>query len=157
MSVSKSMGLLDFLAKAGVTLPEEEVHVEPWGRDVVLRGLTSRERDLFEAEQLRRNNAKAANGASKRQVSEPDLENFRARMVARHIVEDGARPFANERGEQILGDQPAQLLDRLFAVAQRLSGFSAEDVDALTKNSAVTPDEELSSDSLGSQDEQSVN
>lgn len=156
--MAATKGLLDYLSKAGVTLPEEVVHVEQWNQDVTLRGLSSRERDLFEEDAMKRANAKAGNGTGKRGASvQADLDNFRARLVARHIVEDGARTFANARGEQILGDQPAAVLDRLFAVSQKLSGFSAEDVEALTKNSEATPGAELSSDSLGSQDEQSLN
>src|SRR5690606_32626710 len=106
-----SKGLLEFLAKQGSALPEETVYIEQWGREVTLRGLSSRERDLFEEDNVRRANAKAGNGASKRGAVEPDLTNFRARLVSRHIVEDGMRTFANERGEEILGDQPAAVLD----------------------------------------------
>jgi hypothetical protein len=155
--MSKPTGLYDFLSKAGSTLPEETVHVEQWSRDVVLRGLSSRERDVFEEENLRRASAKAGNGLRKREAMEPDLENFRGRLVARHIVEDGARTFANKNGEDILGDQPASVIDPLFAVAQRLSGFSAKDIEELTKNSEVTPESEHSIVSQGSQADQSVN
>lgn len=31
--MAASKGLLDFLSKAGVTLPEEVVHVEQWDQD----------------------------------------------------------------------------------------------------------------------------
>jgi hypothetical protein len=155
--MSKSIGLFDFLSKAGSTLPEETVHVEQWSRDVVLRGLSSRERDVFEEENLRRASAKAGNGLRKREAMQADLDNFRARLVARHIVEDGARTFANKNGEDILGDQPAAVIDPLFAVAQRLSGFSAQDIEELTKNSEATPESAPSTVSLESQDEPSVN
>ena len=155
--MSKSNGLLEHLAKNAPVLPEETVHVEQWGRDVTLRGLTSRERDLFEEDNLNRGRALASNGAGQRNPTiQADLKNFRARLVARHIVENGMRPFANARGEELLGDQPAKVLDRLFAISQRLSGFSAEDVEALAKNFEVIPGNEPSTDSLGSQDEPSV-
>lgn len=155
--MTKTTGLLDFLAKSAPTLPEEVVHVEQWDRDVVLRGMTSRERDDFEADNLRRANAKTANGANKRGAVQPDLSNYRARLVSRHIVEDGTRTFIGPEGEKILGDQPAAVLDKLFSASNRLSGFSAEDVEKLSKNSEATPGDEPSSDSLGSRAEQSVN
>jgi hypothetical protein len=139
-------GLLDYLAAKGSTLPEESVRIEEWGRDVALRGMTARERDLFEEAQLRRANAKAANGAKKRGQVQADLDNFRGRMVAAHIVEDGKRTFANARGEEVLGNQPASVIDKLFAVAQRLSGFSQADVDDLVGESEATDDAGPSTD-----------
>jgi hypothetical protein len=149
-------GLLDFLSSAGSLLPEETAHIEQWGRDVVLRGMTSRERDLFEEEQLRRANRKAGNGAREPGGQlQADLTNFRARLVARTIVEDGVRTFANHRGEELLGDQPAVVLEKLFVIARRLSGLSAEDVDALTKNSEPAQGDGRSSDSPESPGEQS--
>lgn len=151
-----SKSLLDYLTKNPAVLPEEVIHVEQWGRDVTLRGLTSRERDMFEEQSMRRASLKAGNGSGKR-AAEPDLTNLRARMVARHIVEGGVRTFANDQGEKVLGDQPANVLEPLVAAAQRLSGFSTEDVEDLTKNYEATPEDELSSDSLGSQAEQLPN
>lgn len=141
-------GLLEFLSKQATTLPEEVVRVESWGRDVTLRGLSSRERDEFEADNLRRANRQAGNGASRRRGAvEADLSNFRARLVARHIVEGGMRILANDKGEELLGEQPAAVIDPLFATAQRLSGFSESDVEELTKNSEPTEGDEPSSDS----------
>lgn len=151
--MTSKTGLLDFLTRHGSTLPEEVVHVEEWDRDVILRGLSSRERDVFEEENLRRASAKAGNGTRKRGVAvEADLTNFRARLVARHIVEGGQRTFANPNGEDLLGDQPAAVLDKLFTVAQRLSGFSAQDIEELTKNSEATGAGEPNSDSHPSSD-----
>jgi hypothetical protein len=149
-------GLLEFLSKHSATLPEEVVHVESWGRKVTLRGLSSRERDQFEEDNLRRANRKAgSNGSSRgRDRVEADLSNFRARLVSRHIVEGGMRVLANEKGEELLGEQPAAVIDPLFAVAQKLSGFSEADVEALTKNSEPTGVDEHSSDSPGPSDVQ---
>lgn len=155
-----SIDLLDWLENNPVGLPEETVHIEQWARDVTLRGFTSRERDAFEEASLRRANAKAGNGATKRGVQQTinaDLTNFRARLVAAHIVENGMRVFANNRGEELLGDQPAAVLDKLFTVAQRLSGFSVEDIESLAGNSDATDDEGSSSSSPGPSDEPSQN
>jgi hypothetical protein len=146
-----SNGLMEFLTNSGSALPETTVYVEAWKRHVSLRGLTARERDLFEAENLNRSRAKAENGGSKRRPAldrlEPDLSNFRARLVSRHIVEDGVRTFANPRGEEILGEQPASVMDQLYNASQKLSGFSAEDVEVLQGNSDATDVGEPSSDS----------
>lgn len=135
---STAVGLLDFLTKHGSSLPEETVHVKEWKRDVVLRGLSSRERDLFEEDNVRRARMKTGNGKGFREDVEPDLTNFRARLVCRHIVEGGMRVMANTNGEELLGEQPAAVIDPLFAAAQRLSGFSPQDIEELSGNSKAT-------------------
>ena len=128
----------------------------PW--KVTLRSLTARERDLYEADQLRRARANTGNGASQKDGElEADLRNFRARLISIHIIEDGIRTFANPKGEEILGDQPAAVMDKLFIAAQKLSGFTKEDVETLTKNSETTTGEELSSDSPSGRDAPLVN
>lgn len=133
-------------------LPEETVHVAEWKRDVVLRGFSSRERDEFEVGNVKRaTDAQGANGA--RRVGglvEPDLTNFRARLVARHIVENGVRTFASTRGEEALGDQPATVLEKLFVISRRLSGFSDQDIEQLTKNSEPTGEKDPSTASPAS-------
>jgi hypothetical protein len=139
MVAKTETSLLDYLAKAAVLLPEEDVVVPEWdGRTVTLRGWSSRERDSFEEDSLTRAQRKAGNGAGKgrgqqKQIS-ADLVNFRARLVSRTIVENGVRTFASVRGEEMLGDQPATVLDRLFTVAQRLHGMSDRDVEDLLGN-----------------------
>jgi hypothetical protein len=161
--------LFDFLAKARPAMPEETIHVVfvvqneetgkseeiPW--DVTLRGWTSRERDDFEADNLRRAQAKSGNGARRGGNVEADLTNFRARLVSRSVIENGKRTFANPHGEQLLGDQPALVLDRLFAVCQKLHGMSNEDVETMTKNLPATADADSSSDSHSDSDEPSLN
>jgi len=96
-----------------------EVAVPEWGGVVRVRGLTGAERDALEAEaaELRR-----------------PLDNFRARYVARCIVdENGERIFSDEDIEA-LGRKSAAALNRVFEAAVRLSALTEEDVEALEKN-----------------------
>jgi hypothetical protein len=164
-------GLLELLASHRAVMPSETVHVvfvyEEGGTpvyrptDVRLRGFSSRERDAFEADSLQRSNAKNANGGKRAGAAAPmqaDLTNFRARLVARHIVNSaGNRIFANKQGEETLGDQPASVLDPLFAASQRLSGFTAEDVEKLAGNSDATDADSSSSSSPELSAEPSLN
>jgi hypothetical protein len=145
--MNKTIGLLDFLSKSSTTMPEETVHVDLWGRAVTLRGFTSRERDLWEEDCLRLNRAKGSNGRrpGRNESIDPDLTNFRARLVARSIVEDGVRTCWNDRGEELLGNQPATVIDPLFAAAQRLHGMSDADVEAMAGNLGETEDAASSS------------
>jgi len=102
----------------------EEVQVPEWGGAVLVRGLTGEERDALEAEivELR---------GKKTQVN---MQNFRARLVARSVVgEDGRRIFT-DADIKALGKKSAAALQRVFEVSQRLSGLSEEDLDELVKN-----------------------
>jgi len=105
-------------------LPTEEVEVPEWGGVVRVRGLTGAERDAFEqsiVEQRGKN-------------TRMNLRNIRAKLVALTVVdEEGNRVFSDEDAEA-LGKKSAAALDRVFAVAQRLSGLRPEDVEELAGN-----------------------
>lgn len=113
---------------AAEDLPKEIVETPEWGGAVYVRALTGTERDKFEgslADQIRPDGS----------VKKMDMTNIRAKLVALTVVdEDGQRIFS-DADVKALGGKSAAVLDRLFAVAQRLSGFSKEDVEELAKNS----------------------
>lgn len=102
----------------------EDVEVPEWGGHVRIKALTGQERDAFEASTIERR------GKSVRQ----NLQNLRARLVAYCAIDaDGNRLFQPYQVE-LLGQKSAAALDRLFAVAQRLSKLSDEDVEVLVEN-----------------------
>lgn len=102
----------------------EEVNVPEWGGIVKVKSLSAAERDEFEI------SIGALEDEKKR-----DFRNLRAKLVALSVVgEDGKRLFMLEDVIK-LGDKNARALDRVFAVAQRLSGLTKKDIDELTKNS----------------------
>lgn len=109
----------------------EKVETPEWGAGsfVYVRRLTGLERDEFEDS--------CVSGAGKdRKVS---LRNLRARLLVKALCRaDGSRLFTDAQAIQ-LGCKSGAVLDRLFAVAQRLSGLSQDDVKALEKNSEATP------------------
>jgi hypothetical protein len=105
-----------------------------WGGDVLVRALTGTQRDALEASVLQ--DGKVRN-----------LENFRARLLASAIVNDqGARLF-KESDVLALGGKNAAVLDRLYAVAARLSGISQDDLEDLVGNSGGGPSGDSISDS----------
>jgi len=111
----------------------EEVEVPEWdGGTVIVKTMTGVERDQFEASI----------------VSEPgqrDMRNLRAKIVALSVVdENGNRLFSFEDAVE-LGEKSARALNRIFSVAQRLSGFTPQDVEELRKNSSAGQDESSSS------------
>jgi len=106
-------------------LPRELIEVPEWGGSLYIRALTGTERDAFEASVVEQR------GKS----TKMNLRNIRAKLVALTVVnEDGERLFS-DADIKLLGGKSAAVLDRLFEVAQKLSGLRDEDVDELAKNS----------------------
>jgi len=105
-------------------LPSEPVTVPEWditdSDGVRVRGLSARERDDFEASRVEQ----------KGKSVKLNLSNTRARLVALTLVgPDGKRVF-DDSDVAALGEDNAAVLDRLYAVAMRLSGMSEKDVEA---------------------------
>lgn len=123
----------DLILKAD-DIHAEEVRVPEWadpetGADTVLvRGLTGRERDEYETAMVERR--------GKQYV--PNPVNVRARLVVRCVVgEDGQRLFADGDADE-LGAKSGAAVNRVYAVAARLSGLSDEDAEELAENFGIT-------------------
>jgi len=98
-------------------MPMEAVDVPQLGGSVTVRGLTVGERTEIEV------------AGNKGQQGK-----FRSMLLARCIVgDDGKRLFA-DADEAAIERLPAKPLERLFEAALRLSGYSADEADALEKN-----------------------
>jgi hypothetical protein len=106
-------------------IQEQIVPVPEWGGAVRVRALTGQERDVLESHvvRTRRDGSTAVN-----------TRNLRARLLTMCCIdEDGARIF-DEADVEALGAKSAGALDRVFSVAQKLSGLSPGDVEDLVKN-----------------------
>lgn len=110
-------------------IPVEPVEVPEWepfidGEQLYVQGLTAEGRDSYEASCL----------AGEGRERDVDLSNIRAKLVVRCVVdEDGDRVFSNEDAGWV-GEKSGRAIDRIFGVAQRLSGLSDEDVEELAGN-----------------------
>lgn len=105
-------------------LPTERVEVPEWDGEVIVRGLTAAERDQFEQSIVE----------TRGKDTRVNLRNIRAKLVALTVVdEEGNRIFRDEDVE-LLGRKSATAINRIFEVAQRLSGLRPEDVDELAGN-----------------------
>jgi len=109
---------------AAVDLKIEAVEVPEWGGKVYIRNLTGKARDRFEASRF------------KMRGKEVELiqENTRATLLAATICNaEGVLQFT-PADLDALGEKSGELLDRLFDVAQRISGLRKEDVEIRSKN-----------------------
>lgn len=128
-------------------LETREVPVPEWKGSVLVRGLSGRERDAYEASCMVERPAIGADGKRLRGQMEMhrSLLNIRAKLVVRALVnEDGTRIF-KDSDAQALGEKNGAVLDRLFDVAAELSGLTAEDVEELANFSDAGPSEDSSS------------
>lgn len=104
-------------------IPQETVEVPEWGGAVLVRGMTGIDRDGFEE----------AMTTSRGKDVTVNLRNFRAKLVARSIVDsEGRRLFTDDKVDA-LGRKSAIALQRVFTVAQRLSGLAPDEVEELTR------------------------
>jgi hypothetical protein len=107
---------------AAADLPIEPVDVPEWGGTLYVRTLSGAERDAFESSTI---DAKKSGAV---------LDNIRARLAVRALCDkDGNRLFADDDADA-LGRKSGKALDRIWDVAQRLSGMGKGDVEAAEKN-----------------------
>jgi len=103
----------------------EVVEVPEWDGSVLVQGLTGAERDAFESTVVELRGRK----------THINMENARAKLCALAMVdEDGQRVFRDSDVKE-LGQKSGAALQRVFRVAQRLSGLSDDDIEELIKNS----------------------
>lgn len=123
------MGALNkdaLLAAAKQSLPIEQVDVPELGGSVYVRGMSGKERDDWEKSLLV--------GKGKRR--EVNTANVRAKLVAKTACDEHGVQLFSDADADALGNLRADVLNRLYEKASRLSGVSEADVDELGKPSA---------------------
>jgi hypothetical protein len=106
-----------------------EVDVPEWGGKIALMGLSSVERDEWEST--------VTNNGRRQQ---PDLQNFRARLVARCLYDTDESKRMYEVNEmkpdalaKIIGGKSGKVLNRLFTIAARESGVTEGELEEIEK------------------------
>lgn len=117
-------------------IKRELVPVPEWGGDVWVRGMTGAERDKFES------------GIVEQRGKDQSLNmaNIRAKLASMTICDDTGKRLFSESDVQALSQKSASALQRIFAVAQRLSGIGEDDVKELVGEMIENPTEDLHSD-----------
>lgn len=100
------------------------VEVPEWGGSITMRSLSGEERDSFEASCVQ------GMGRNTRM----NMINLRAKLVGLCVVDDkNERLFPKHEDVLKLGKKNGKVLDRLFRIAQALSGLSEDAVKELTE------------------------
>jgi hypothetical protein len=105
-------------------ITSERVPVPEWGGDVMVRGLTGRQRDAWEASLSVRQGKKMV----------PDMRDFRARLVVRCVVDETGTLVFHDGDIESLTNKSGAALDRIYDAAAKLSGISEKDVEDLTED-----------------------
>ena len=119
-------------------MKKDYVDVPEWGGEVCLKSLTGTERDDFEASMIE---------VSKTGKTRQNLRNLRARLVVLCAIDpddDDLRLFSDSDVHE-LGRKSAAALDRVFAAAQKLNGFTKEDIEDLAEGFESGPSESSTS------------
>ena len=110
-------------------IKRELVPVPEWGGDVYVKGMTGAERDKFEGSLI------TMRGKDKQM----NMANIRAKLASMTICDEKGKRLFNENDVQALSQKSAAALQRVFAVAQKLSGISDEDVEELAEELKKDP------------------
>lgn len=127
----------DLLSKDAILAADdttyEELPVPEWGGTVRVKSLTGTQRDAFEV-------SISTDGKTK------NLENVRARLVAKTVVDKDGKTIFTDKDVVKLGLKNAAALNRVWELARRLSGLTEEDVDELVSDFDDDPSEPSTSD-----------
>lgn len=127
--MAKILKRADIEAAKAAARRTETIEIPEWGGAVIIRVMSGAERDAYEAEIV-------GNRAGKdRRLN---LQNLRAKLVARCLVDETGAPmydFRNSSDIGALGDMDAAGLNRVFEACQRLNGLTDDDIEELTGNS----------------------
>ncbi len=111
-----------FLA-ARTALPRTTVDIPELGGAVLVQGLTGKQRDQYESSCIVQKNGKRTF----------NMIDARAKLVALSVVDASGKRLFGEGDIAALSAMPANVIDRIFSAAQKLSGISDEDIEDLGK------------------------
>lgn len=117
-------------------IQKQLVSVPEWGGEVYVKGLTGAERDKFESGMIE-------NRGKDQKVN---LANIRAKLASLSICDEDGKRLFTESDVQALSQKSATALQRVFEVAQKLSGLGNDDVEELTAGIKESPFADSASD-----------
>jgi len=107
----------------------ETVEVPEWSGSVIVMTMMASARDQLEASIIGKGKTK-------------NLSDLRAKIVALSVVNEDKVLLFSFDDVVALGKKSARALDRVFSVAQRLSGFTPGDMEEMAGNSSSDRNED---------------
>jgi hypothetical protein len=123
------MATLNKEAILGATdIVTETVHVPPWGGDVLVRGMTGKERGAWQQ------SLRVGRGAK----ADMDLTYVQASLCQLCLVDEAGKRLFSVNEVHALAEKSAGALEIVAKVAMRLSGLDDSDMESLKKDSTTT-------------------
>lgn len=111
-------------------MESEAIALPDWGDGpFYVRAMTGNERDDFES---------SLSGVGGR----VNTKHIRAKLVCKTLCDENGNRIFTDADIAAVGNKSARMLDRVFAVACRLSGIGKDDVEEMSKNSESIPPSE---------------
>jgi hypothetical protein len=123
------------LSSDDIKIEEIDMRRFGWPGTVHVCGLTGSAHSAWERSLVRYDKGKA----------KPTLDNARAKLLVRCIVNEQRQPIFEETDIERLSTKSCEAISHLYDVARRLSGLREEDAEELTKNSVPNQDDEPTS------------
>ena len=114
----------------------ELVSVPEWGGDVYVKGMTGKERGDWEAGIVKTTDKGTI----------VNMQNVRAKLCAKSIVGEDGKKLFTPADIKALGEKSASALQKVFVVAQKLSGLTDDDVEELAEGLQDSPLEDSAFD-----------
>lgn len=102
-----------------------EVEVEPWGGSVYVREMTGADQDYWESELVE---------LDERGRPVDQVENARAKMLTRCLVDEDGDRLLRESDAEALGAKPNSIIIRLWAELMQISTADVPEVEELAGN-----------------------
>ena len=107
-------------------LVTEDVEVPEWGGTVRVRSMTARDKDSFDMRLV-----KLQEGGKSAEINR---RNIRASLVVASVIDDKGERLFSDDDVEMLGAKNGVAIDRVFAVASRLSLLNPDDAEELAGN-----------------------
>lgn len=133
--MSKVLNKQDILQAKDVST--EMLEVPEWGGTIYVRSISAAERGLIEEGAARFKESKGKNDTFAR--------TFTVKMVSMSVCDENGQRLFEDKDIALLQQKNAAVISRIAEVAQRLSGFSKQDLEELEKNSPEAQPEDLPS------------
>jgi hypothetical protein len=121
---------------AAQDLTTETVKVPEWGGEVLVKALSGRERDAYDASIYDQRKGKM----------HINRHNLRARFCAMAMVDEQGKRLFSDAEVEALGAKSAGALERVYDAAAKLAGLTKEDEDELLGESESGQSEDSGSD-----------
>lgn len=122
--MSKVLNKQDILQARDVV--KEMLEVPEWGGAIYVRSISAAERGLIEEGAAKFKESKGKNDTFAR--------TFTVKMVSMAVCDENGQRLFEDKDIALLQQKNAAVISRIAEVAQRLSGFSKQDLEELEKN-----------------------